>query len=92
MNPERVILFGSHARGMAGPDSDLDLLIVEDAPFDGARSRREEAARLWHLLRRFLVPKDILVFSRNEIERWRHSANHVIAKALNEGRVLYARS
>ena len=77
--------------GAAITESDLDLLIVEDAPFGATRSRGEEAARLWHLLRRFLIPKDILVFSRNEIERWRHSANHVIAKAIREGRVLYAR-
>jgi predicted nucleotidyltransferase len=90
-DPDRVILFGSHARGDARPDSDLDLLIIEDAPFDGTRSRREESARLWRALRRFLIPKDILVFSRDEVERWASSMNHVIGKALREGRVLYAR-
>jgi predicted nucleotidyltransferase len=89
--PERVILFGSHARGGSRPDSDVDLLVVEDRPFGPGRSRREEAARLWRLLARFPVPKDILVYSRDEVARWSGSRNHVIAHALREGRVLHER-
>jgi len=42
--PERVILFGSHARGEAGPDSDVDLLIV--MPVEGSRGLRRLWARL----------------------------------------------
>jgi hypothetical protein len=44
--PEQVYLFGSHARGTARPDSDVDLLIVESDPFGPHRSRRQELARI----------------------------------------------
>lgn len=42
-------------------------------------------------LRKFQVPKDILVFSNEEVEYWHDSLNHVLARALWEGRILYER-
>ena len=90
--PEMIFLFGSHARGDARPDSDLDLIVVESAPFGKERSRRLEAVRLYHALRGLGVPKDVLVFTTAEVEYWRDSLNHVLARALREGRVLYERS
>ncbi len=89
--PEEVILFGSWARGTAGPDADVDLLIIQTAPFDQGRDRRKEMVRIWRALAHFAVPKDILVYSRSEVERWRHARNHIVARALREGKVLYAR-
>ena len=43
--PEAVILFGSHARGDARPDSDVDLIVIEAEPFTAQRSRRAEYSR-----------------------------------------------
>ena len=91
VDPEQVILFGSRARGDARPDSDIDLLIIESEPFGGGRSSRAERVRLNHALAATPVATDLLVYSREEIERWRGSLNHVAARALREGRVLYAR-
>jgi len=91
VSPEQIILFGSYAREDAGPESDLDLLVVESGAFDKTRSRRAELARLWKALAHFMVAKDILVYSKEEVERWRGSVNHVVANALCEGRVLYER-
>ncbi|MBI2842874.1 MAG: nucleotidyltransferase domain-containing protein [Armatimonadetes bacterium] len=91
VDPERVYLFGSRATGRASETSDLDLLIVEREPFGPNRSRRQEMVRLWKLLARFRVPKDILVYSLDEIEHWRTARNHVVAHALREGRLLYER-
>lgn len=91
VNPEQVILFGSHARGNATEDSDVDLIVVESEPFDENRDRGAEAVRLWRVLAGFAVSKDILVYSRDEVEYWRDSLNHVLARALREGRVLYER-
>ncbi len=91
VDPEQVILFGSRARGNAATDSDVDLVVIETAPFGEERDRRTEAVRLWRALAGFRVPKDILVYSRDEAEYWRHSLNHVLARALREGRVLYER-
>ncbi|HNT33413.1 MAG TPA: nucleotidyltransferase domain-containing protein [bacterium] len=91
VSPEKVILFGSHASGTTHPDSDIDLLVVESEPFGAERSRRKETARLSLALLPFRVPIDLLVFARDEIDRWKDSANHVVARALREGRALYER-
>ena len=90
-DPERVILFGSRARGDAGPDSDVDLIVIEAEPFGPDRDRRAEAVRLWRALSGIEVAADILVYSRDEVDYWRDSLNHVLARALREGRVLYER-
>lgn len=88
-DPEAIILFGSHATGTAKPDSDVDLLVIRARPFDDGSDRRKEMVRIWRALARFPVAKDILLYSREEIERWRGSRNHIIARALKEGKVLY---
>jgi predicted nucleotidyltransferase len=91
VHPEKILLFGSQARRTAGPASDVDLLVVEKKPFGPGRSRRGEMVRLWKVLSRFRFPKDILVYSRDEFEYWSESPNHVVGRAVREGRVLYDR-
>jgi len=91
VGPERIILFGSHTRGDARPDSDVDLLVIEQEPFGKLRSRRREAAQLWRALARFPVSKDIVVYSREEAAAWKDSPSHIVGQALREGRVLYER-
>lgn len=88
-DPEAIILFGSRARGEAGADSDVDLLIIEREPFGPGRSRIREAARLYHALRYVPASKDLLVYSRDEFLRWKEALNHVVANAVREGRLLY---
>ena len=90
--PERVVLFGSWARGDAGAGSDIDLLVIEAAPFTRGRSRRQEAARVSRALAGFLVPIDLLLFSADEIDRWRDTPNHVVARAAREGKIVYERA
>jgi predicted nucleotidyltransferase len=89
VHPQRILLFGSWARGQANQDSDIDLLVVEHEPFGPNRSRRQEAARIWRCLSEFRVPKDILVYSVSELSHWKDSIHHVIGRALREGKVLY---
>jgi predicted nucleotidyltransferase len=89
--PDAIILFGSHAVGSAGPDSDVDLMVIEQGPFGLAKDRRREMTRLWRALAGFAVAKDILVYSREEVEHWRGARNHVVARALREGKLLYGR-
>ena len=91
MNPQQIILFGSQARGSAHPDSDFDFLIVKERPFSPTKNRRQEMSRLWRLLAHFPISQDILIFTPEELDEWRHSINHVIARALREGKILYER-
>jgi predicted nucleotidyltransferase len=92
VDPERIILFGSHARDEQRADSDIDLLIVEKEAFGPIRNRRREIARVRRVLSRFRFPKDILVYSVAEVEKWQDTANHIVARSLREGQVLYERS
>ena len=89
--PERVILFGSRARGDAGDASDVDLLVVDSEPFNEQRSRRQLCVRLYDAVARFRVPTDILVYARHEFDYWSDSLNHVVGRAAREGKVLYER-
>lgn len=91
VDPEQVILFGSRARGEERRASDIDLVVIEAEPFGDGRSRHAEMVRIDIALAGFRVPTDVLVYSRDEVEYWRDSINHVLARALREGRVLYER-
>lgn len=79
----RVILFGSHARGQAGPDSDLDFLVLEP----DVKDRFEEMIRLREVLRPLLIPVDLLVASVEKFEYWRDTPNTVFYRAAQEGKV-----
>jgi len=92
VDPEQIYLFGSYARGETGPDSDVDLLVVEREPFGPRRSRLDEINRVREAVSAFRVPKDILVFAVEEVAYWQDSINHVISKCFREGRLLYVRS
>jgi addiction module HigA family antidote len=91
VDPERIVLFGSSAIGEAGPGSDVDLLVVDRKPFGPERSRRRQLGRIREALAGMGIAKDILLFSVDEVERWRSSPNHIVARALRQGRILYAR-
>jgi predicted nucleotidyltransferase len=80
----QVILFGSHARGEAGPHSDVDFLVVEPEVANEA----EESVRLQRTLRDLRVPSDVIVVSRDYANRWRDVRGGVVHAALSQGRVL----
>ena len=84
-SPERVILFGSHARGEQREDSDLDLLIIERQVED----RAGEMVRLRRALRPLRIPMDILVFSADDVARWGGQPGTALYWALREGKPLY---
>ena len=91
VDPEQVILFGSRARGEEHEESDVDLVVVEAEPFGRERSRHKEMVRLYKVLADFPVSADVLVYTHDEVDYWRDSLNHVLARALREGKVLYER-
>jgi predicted nucleotidyltransferase len=89
--PEQIILFGSSARGVPGPDSDVDLLVVENEASFHQGSRWAESSRIRKALWKFPVPIDVLIFTPEEMDKWKDSTNHVIARSCREGRVVYDR-
>ena len=79
-------MFGSRGRGDQRADSDIDLVVIEAEPFGRRRSRHQELVRLDGAVAGFPAPADVLVYSRDHVEYWRDSLNHVLARALREGR------
>jgi predicted nucleotidyltransferase len=80
----RVILFGSHARGDAGPHSDLDILVIEPE----VESTIREATRIYRSLLDLNVSVDILVMAEDKARRRAKVKGTVIERALREGREL----
>lgn len=85
--PERILLFGSYAGGDAGPDSDVDLLVV--MPVRG--SRREKAVEIGVALHDIRVPKDIIVTTPEDFEWRREMVGTIERRAARGGRLLYLR-
>lgn len=83
--PRRIILFGSRARGEASEDSDMDVMVVQDAPAD----RLAEMVRLNRLLRWVDPPVDLLVVSEEKYDYWRDTPGNIYFEAASEGKVLY---
>lgn len=87
-HPERIILFGSHARGTAGPHSDVDLLVV----MQPHGSKRRRAVEIHGLLAGMGVPKDVIVVSPEEFEAYRDAPGTGIKTAWQEGKILHDRA
>ncbi len=87
--PDKIIMFGSRARGEAGEESDVDLLVISDREKHLPRYRRGLEVRL--LLTEIELPKDILFYTHEDVDRWRGVPNTFIETALTEGVTLYER-
>ena len=81
---EKVVLFGSHARGTADEDSDVDLLVI--LPFQG-RSVDQSVAIRMELRPHF--PLDILVKTPEQIKERLQLNDYFIREIMEEGKVLY---
>ncbi len=87
-SPERIILFGSRARGSHSTHSDVDLLVV----LGGSRPGREQTVEIRKALADLPVAKDIIVVTPEYFERYRNVVGTVVWPAVREGTVLYERA
>ena len=81
--PQRIILFGSHARGKAGPDSDVDLLVVTEKPLgpDASLQIRRKID--------YSFPLDLVVCDVRRLDRRIRQGDFFLQEAVEHGRVLY---
>lgn len=86
IDPERVIIFGSAARGLMAEDSDIDVLIVVP---DGTHRRR--TSQLIHRnLFGFGMPVDVIVATKDDLEKYKDSPGLIYRNILKEGKTVYA--
>ena len=87
-NPERIILFGSHASGNPDKDSDLDLLIIQETELP--MHKRGLDIRL--ALIGTMIPMDLLVYTKTEFEEEKKNRYSFISSAIKNSKVLYERA
>jgi len=85
VQPLRIILFGSAARGEMGPDSDLDVLVV----MPNGTHRRKTAQQLYRQIRGLGVPFDIVVATSEDLEVHRSNPGLIYQTILREGTEVY---
>lgn len=87
-DPEQVILFGSYARGTAGPDSDADLMIVMQVQ----GPKRPVVVEMYREIGPVGLAKDLIVITPEELSQHQNDPGFIIYTALREGEVLYDRA
>ena len=85
-HPDRVILFGSAARGTAGPHSDLDFLVIKG----GITSRRQVAQAIYRALVGIRASVDVVVVTPENVESLKDDVGTIVGPAMREGREVYA--
>jgi predicted nucleotidyltransferase len=87
VDADRIILFGSAARGAVGPGSDVDLLVIKK----DLRDRGRLAARIYVSLIGVGAPVDVVLATPEEVQYARTRVGSVLRPAIEAGRELYAR-
>lgn len=87
LNPERIYLFGSHAYGAPGSDSDVDLFVI--VPTSDLPRHRRTAYALGYLFG-LACPIDIVVYTQAEVDKWVNVNISLPHKVLTKGKLLYA--
>ncbi len=87
--PEKIILFGSYAKGSANEESDLDLAIVKKTDLPKFKRAIEFQKALRAGGRKWFFPMDILVYTPEEMEDWKNDQYSLVHEILNSGKTLY---
>ena len=85
VRPQKIVLFGSRARGTARPNSDYDILIIQNTRLSPYR-RTCEIYGAWAGLP---VEVEVVMYTPREVREWRNASRAFVTTALREGKVLY---
>jgi predicted nucleotidyltransferase len=87
IQPDRIVLFGSRARGDARSGSDYDLLVIRQS----SEPRYRRAVPLYVALADLPVEVDVLVYTPQEVREWSGVREAFVTTALRQGTLLYER-
>jgi len=87
VSPEKIILFGSYAAGKQKDNSDLDILVI----MNSLLPRYKRSVPIYKALAGILIPKDIIVYTPEEVEEWKNVSQAFVTSAISKGKVLYAK-
>ena len=88
VHPDRIVLFGSRARGDANKDSDYDIMVI--AP--SSLPRADRAVPVYEALQGVPAPVDVVWRTQSEIDEWLGARSFYTTRAMREGRVVYERA
>lgn len=85
LNPTKIYLFGSRARGNNRPDSDYDIVII----YDGEKSKQDVKLEVYKLFDNWDFSMDLFVLSSDELERFKHVATTMAREVYENGVIVY---
>ena len=85
--PDKIILFGSRARGDARPDSDFDVLVIKES----SEPRYRRSVPLYVALADLPAEVEVMVYTPEEIDEWRQVSQAFVTTAVREGTTIYER-
>lgn len=86
LRPEKIYLFGSHAWGVATPDSDIDLFVIVK---ESSQPPYRRSHAVYRCLRGIRAPFEVIVRTVPEVEKSKFVASSLVKKILEQGKLLY---
>ena len=85
VHPDKIILFGFYAYGNPTKDSDLDLLVI----MPSKEPMHSRVTRIRKFVQDIHIPKDIIVYTPQEVEKWKDASVAFITSIMRKGKVIY---
>jgi predicted nucleotidyltransferase len=88
VDPSKIVLFGSYAYGTPNKDSDVDILVIMETN----HPRHKRPVPINRALAGLIIPKDILVYTPDEVDDWKDVPQAFITQVLKKGVVVYEKN
>jgi predicted nucleotidyltransferase len=88
VKPQKIILFGSHAYGNPDKNSDIDILVIMKSKLP----RYKRSVPIYKALAGILIPKDIIVYTPEEVKEWSDVPQSFVTTAISKGKPIYEKN